>query len=442
MRIGIVPDLNPGSGGTYQYSITILDALRKWAESDACDDAFVVFAADLRHPALAGLHPPRWTVLPFPVLAKSPLQQRLDGLRRIVGEGRHRDGWRWLRRRLSARVRRIDPDIVKFRPDINRVFRDCGVELMLYPAPGRLPFEAGVPYVMAIHDLQHRLQPHFPEVSSDGEWESREYCFRNGSRYATLLLADSEVGKEDILGCYAPYGVTEDRVKILPFLPASYLPVDVPASDRHRVRTVYALPERYLFYPAQFWTHKNHVLIVRALAVLKRARGLTIPAVFCGSHSGEVRERVFREVMALARRSELASDVHYLGYAPDSDMAGLYAGATALVMPTFFGPTNIPVMEAWALGCPVVTSDIRGIREHVGDAALLVDPRSAEALADAIERVWTDERLRATLVERGRARLRAYTPEHFRRRLADILEEAKLRVRSEPSRLASLAAIR
>ena len=108
-------------------------------------------------------------------------------------------------------------------------------------------------------------------------------------------------------------------------------------------------------------------------------------------------------------------------------MSGLYAEAAALVMPTFFGPTNIPVLEAWALGCPVLTSDIRGIREQVRDAAMLVDPRSIESLADGISRLWTDERLAQALARRGRRRLAAYTPADYRRRLIEILEEGKRR---------------
>ena len=92
---------------------------------------------------------------------------------------------------------------------------------------------------MAIHDLQHRLQPEFPEVSANGEWESREYYLRNGARYATLLLADSEVGKEDILNFYGPYGVTADQVKVLPYLPASCLAVDVSESEQQRVQMTY-----------------------------------------------------------------------------------------------------------------------------------------------------------------------------------------------------------
>ena len=90
------------------------------------------------------------------------------------------------------------------------------------------------------------------------------------SRYATLLLADSEVGKEDILNFYGPYGVTPDQVKVLPFLPACYLATDISESERQRVRTTYHLPERYLFYPAQFWPHKNHTRIVQALGLLRQ----------------------------------------------------------------------------------------------------------------------------------------------------------------------------
>jgi glycosyltransferase involved in cell wall biosynthesis len=100
-------------------------------------------------------------------------------------------------------------------------------------------------------------------------------------------------------------------------------------------------------------------------------------------------------------------------------------------MPTFFGPTNIPVLEAWAFACPVLTSDIRGIREQVADAAVLVDPRSVESIAEGIYRLWTDEKLRLTVTEAGRRRLSSYTPDDFRNRLIEILDEAKDRVRSK-----------
>jgi len=327
-----------------------------------------------------------------------------------------------------------DPDVVRSRPDMRQWFLSCGVDLMLYAAHTSLPFEAGVPYVMAIHDLQHRLQPEFPEVSANGEWEAREYYLRNGARYATLLLADSEVGKEDILNFYGPYGVTADQVKVLPYLPASCLAVDVSESEQQQVQMRYRLPDRYLFYPAQFWPHKNHSRIVQALGLLKQEHCLKIPVVFCGSHTGDIRERAFHEVMSLSSQLGIEDQLYHLGYVPDEDMSGIYARAAALVMPTFFGPTNIPILEAWAFRCPVLTSDIRGIREQVQNAAILVDPRSVDAIADGIYRLWTDESLTRCLTNLGRRRLASHTRDDYRRRLLAILDEAKMRVHSQKVR--------
>jgi glycosyltransferase involved in cell wall biosynthesis len=205
--------------------------------------------------------------------------------------------------------------------------------------------------------------------------------------------------------------------------------VDVSETERQRVRKNYHLPERYLFYPAQFWPHKNHARIVQALGLLKQEYSLDVAVVFCGSYTGEIRERTFHEVMSLSSQLGLEK-IHYLGYVSDEDMSALYAEAVGLVMPTFFGPTNIPVLEAWAFGCPVLTSDIRGIREEVADAGILVDPRSVEAIADGVYRLWTDENLACSLADLGRQRLASYTADDYRRRLLSILEEAKTRILS------------
>jgi glycosyltransferase involved in cell wall biosynthesis len=416
MRIGLAPILSARGGGVYQYSLSMLNALSDWNRdefvvfSDQTPDAGVVLPAGANW-SFTSLYPPSRT------------HGLLSRARRLANEGPLRRWASYLRGTFP-----VNPDRVQHQPAVNRWFLRWGVEMMVYPKPHRLSFESGVASLMAIHDLQHRLQPEFPEVSANGEWARREYLFRNGARHATLLLADSEVGREDILNFYGSYGVTADRVKVLPFLPASYLSPEVPGSDRARVRETYRLPERYIFYPAQFWPHKNHLCILRALSLLKEQRHLQIPLVLCGSRAGAIRERTFREVIALSQRLGLQAQVQYLGIVPDENMSPLYAEAACLVMPTFFGPTNIPVLEAWAVGCPVLTSDIRGVREQAGDAAVLADPRSVEAIADGIARLWQSTGFSQTLVERGRKRLAAYTPEDYRRRLIEILEEAKSRV--------------
>jgi glycosyltransferase involved in cell wall biosynthesis len=425
MHIGFFPILSGVDGGIYQYSLTMLSALQEGI-GDSSGDEYVVFADELRQPLSPLLKLRNWKIMP--TRPPSPIR---DVMRRVVGDGLFREGIRWCRRELQGGRKPPDPDTVAIRPLMTQWLRHCGVELALYPTPNNLSFETEIPYVMAIPDLQHRLQPHFPEVSANGVWQWREYSFRNASRYATLLLADSEVGKEDILNFYGPYGVTPDRVKVLPLLPSSYLADEVLEDERQRVRADYDLPDRYLFYPAQFWPHKNHAGIVKALGVLRHQHAISPSIVFCGSFSGRIRKRTFREVMSLAHQLGVERQISYLGYVRDADMSGLYAEAAGLVMPTFFGPTNIPVLEAWAFGCPVVTSDIRGIREQVGMAGILVDPGSAEDLAEGIYKIWSDQTLRRRLAEEGRQRLASYTAIDYRRRLFEILEEAKTRVRSE-----------
>jgi len=428
MRIGIVPTLDPSSGGLHQYSLTVLEALAVLSKQMK-NHEFIVFANPNDEPYLRSLGgtlrrvPLRPPPLTFKERVIDLIRARMGDClaRRMLGELLRR-AWR-LRRTILIR----DPERIRRRVEFAHWFGLHEVDWVFYTAPSELSFEVGLPYVMPVHDLQHRLQPEFPEVSANGEWEEREYTYRNAIRYATLILADSEVGKEDIIRFYGPYGAAPDRIKVLPHSPPSYLSLDAP--KRLRVRQAYHLPERYVFYPAQFWPHKNHARIIEALELLKREYNAEIHVVFCGTHSGEIRERTFREVTALAHRLRLSDQVHYLGRVPDEAMSGLYAGAFALVMPTFFGPTNIPPMEAWALGCPVLCSDIRGIREQIGNAGLLVSPRSTEAIAEGIYRLWTDKHLRDQLAVRGRRRLARYTPEDFRRRLADIVCEANELVR-------------
>jgi len=427
MRIAILPVTDRHGGGIYQYSSLLLTALEEIA-GDRSGFELVVIGSER---ALGAALPPTaasWRFVPF----SDPDAGGLTRVRRLVGEGPHREVWRALRRGWSRRgapgapASALDP--IRPRTEIERWWRRQGIDLVVYPQPNALAFEVGIPFVVAVHDLQHRLQPEFPEVSAGGEWGRREYVVRNCLARATSVLVDSELGEEQVVLFYGGYGVTEERVKILPYLPAGTLKHDMPETALAAIRRAYSLPAGYIFYPAQFWPHKNHARIVMALEALKASRGLRVPAVFCGSHSDPIREANHRLLTTMANDCGVSDQISILGYVPDEHMAALYAGARALVMPTFFGPTNIPVLEAWALGCPVLTSDIPGIREQAGDAALLVDPRSVEAIADGIFRLWTDAGLRGDLAERGRRRLAAYTPAEFRRRLREILADAAARL--------------
>ncbi len=279
-----------------------------------------------------------------------------------------------------------------------------GIGLMFCTTPEEICLRLKMPYVVTIHDMQHRLQPEFPEVSARGRWLHREFIYRHSVERAAGVLVDSEAGKEDVLRFYR---ISSDRVHILPLRPStSVVPPDPRRVDE--VRRRYSLPERYLFYPAKFWAHKNHLGLLDALRILRERHGVRAAAVFSGSPSG-----VYDQLQGFIARHSLSDQVRFLGYVPEQDLAPLYAGAQALVMPTFFGPSNIPVFEAFITGCPVITSDLRGIREQVGGAGLLVDPRRSDTIADAILALHRDEALRRSLIEKGRAQMDRWTESDY-----------------------------
>jgi glycosyltransferase involved in cell wall biosynthesis len=157
----------------------------------------------------------------------------------------------------------------------------------------------------------------------------------------------------------------------------------------------FSLPDEFIFYPAQFWEHKNHIAIIKSLKILKD-KGLLIHCVFVGS-----KKNAYEFVYSKIDEYELNPQFIFLDYVSNEELVFLYKKAKALVMPTFLGPTNIPQLEAFALGCPVITSNIYGIPEQVGNAALLINPNDEISLSNAIFSIYSNNELRLNLIEEG-----------------------------------------
>jgi glycosyltransferase involved in cell wall biosynthesis len=283
-------------------------------------------------------------------------------------------------------------------------------DLWIFASQESLAYEIPVPALMVIHDLMHRYQGSFPEVSANGEYGRRERHYQTVCRWARGIMVESVLGKQQVVDCYGP---NPDIIFVLPTVTRQYILDD---QDQGASDFPYALPEKYFFYPAQFWEHKNHQRLIQAAARLKETCA-DIQLVFVGSQ-----KNAYASVRALVDRLGLEEKVHFLGYVPEAHMPGLYRRARALVMPTFFGPTNIPPREAIALGCPVAVSDIDGSRDQMGDAALFFDPTSVPEMAQVMERLWRDDALCEDLARRGLVRAAQWTQRHFNARLQEILD--------------------
>jgi glycosyltransferase involved in cell wall biosynthesis len=226
------------------------------------------------------------------------------------------------------------------------------------------------------------------------------------------VLVDSKTGKSHVTEAYP---IEPARVHVLPFVAPHYISQDTAPAD---FDSRYTLPSKFIFYPAQFWAHKNHVRLLKALAqALKSVPDLHL--VLAGS-----KKNAYAEILRTIDKLDLRAHVHILGYIPDRDMSAFYRRARALVMPTFFGPTNIPPLEAMAVGCPMALSDIYAMPEQVGDAALLFDPASVAEIASAIIRLAKDDALCARLSAAGRQRTTEWDQPQFNARFHQIVQSA------------------
>jgi glycosyltransferase involved in cell wall biosynthesis len=217
-------------------------------------------------------------------------------------------------------------------------------------------------------------------------------------------------GREEIVNFYQ---VPAQRIHILPHPTPAYA-LAAPANSADLAR--FDLPADYLFYPAQFWAHKNHINLLLALKQL-REKGLRVPLVLTGSDFGNLRF-VQEQVSALG----LHDQVKILGFVSQEEMIALYRGALGLSYMSFFGPENLPPLEAFALGCPVIAAQVSGADEQMGNAAILVDPADPAAIAAAIRKLHSDKKLRQQLIARGRKRAAKWTVQDFVRGAFEILD--------------------
>jgi glycosyltransferase involved in cell wall biosynthesis len=268
--------------------------------------------------------------------------------------------------------------------------------------------------------MAHREHPGFPEVSVNRIWLMREYVFSQVAKKSFRILVDSEIGKQEVIKYYH---IKENKVVVLPYVPPNYLNVELTNEKSLEIIKYLNLPSNFFFYPAQFWRHKNHINIVKAIKILKD-QNIIVNMVFCGDKKEEMGE--FKKVIDYSNENNIEKQIYYLGYVDNLVISALYKLATALVMPTFFGPTNIPILEAWKMHCPVIYSNIRGCKEQAGDAALLVDPNSPEDIADKMKMIVNDKNLRRKLIMRGEKRLEDWSFVDFSKKIHDILNNYKI----------------
>lgn len=306
-------------------------------------------------------------------------------------------------------------------PSLALKLNDNQLELIVFPSQDTLSLFTSIPKINVIHDLMHRYEPQFPEVSNNGRIRYRDILFKAFCTEAKAIIVDSEVGARHVQDSYK---ISENKIFTLPYIPPKHIteqdspPIDFDQRYGH-------LPKNFLFYPAQFSLHKNHEKLIHATAKLIKS-GIDVQLVFAGSLNQE-----YDNLLNLVKKLDIKSQITFLGFVPNEYLKGVYLKSRGLVMPTFFGPTNIPPLEAIFLGRPIAVSDIYGMPDQLKDAALYFNPNDIEDIAQKIKMLWQDEQIRDDLSKNGRKLIQSWNKKAFNDRFSSILNSIILPSASE-----------
>jgi glycosyltransferase involved in cell wall biosynthesis len=326
----------------------------------------------------------------------------------------------WIRQSVSRIVHRAVRKLLRislgllipFQGYIDKVLLQNKIDLVYFLTPS--VYAMGLRkhnFIITIWDQCHRDWVEFPEVRNDCEFECRDFFYREVLPKAVAVFVDAELSREKMC---RRFGVDLERIHVAKFFPLQS--ENSPAFDGSEVDVCakYSIKKPFIFYPAQLWAHKNHIYILKALKLLESKNA--VEAVFVGNDFGN--RSVVEES---ARRLGISQRCHFLGLVPRGELISLYKSAIALVMPTYFGPTNIPPLEAFLYGCPVCYSDLPGLREQVGDAAFLVDLNNPGSLTEAIEIILQNDDRVNFKIKKGYERLRIFSEEEFMTTFSKVL---------------------
>jgi len=285
--------------------------------------------------------------------------------------------------------------------------------------PGGSPnfaFKRG-PVVCLIHDLQCLEMPQFFEPL---ELALRRESLEDVRRETALAVANSEFVCQTLRD---QLRLPNEKIRLVPPRLSGRLPALAPETVTSNLAALNLESEKYYFYPANFWPHKNHENLLQAWARFQaRPEGAGLRLVLTGAAS-ERRE----QVLATLSGSEAGGSVVPLGHRSEVELAALFAGSRGLIFPSLYEGFGLPVLEAMHYGRPVLCSAFASLPEVAGPAAEYCDPRNPEDICAGLCRLEADPARRIELARLGRERAEQFADSRemiagYRRILLEALD--------------------
>lgn len=284
--------------------------------------------------------------------------------------------------------------------------------LNLLHCPGYIAVIASpVPVIITVYDILAITHPEWCRTANRLYYA---FMLPLSVKLAERVIVPSMTVKRELVSTLS---VEEDKIEVVPLGVDRHFFEPPNETVMHRLRERLNLPKRFVLFVGNVEPKKNLPTLLKAYEHLKK-RLSDVRLIIVGAKAwgnGKLVERA---------RSIGAS---YLGYVTDEELRALYSLASVLAFPSFYEGFGLPPLEAMAVGTPVVASTGGALREVLGDAALFVEPNSADALCEALFSAITNESLRTTLIERGKMHAAKFTWDETAKKIVRVYEDAMRR---------------
>lgn len=278
------------------------------------------------------------------------------------------------------------------------VLRPLGADLLFCPVGAPSFLDPAVPIVAVIYDLQHLR---YPEFFDPEQRYFRQQHFERICQHAARVACISEYVRGTVL---THASLPPERVTTIP-LPLLHAMRPLPSSDAGDLLARLHLQRgQFLLYPANFWRHKNHHRLLVAFHQFRQTHADSPLVLVCTGAPGADMQRVQREAEAIG----IAGSVRFPGHVTSAALATLLDASAALIYPSLYEGFGMPLLEAMALGKPIMCSNVASLPEVAHDAAVYFDPTAAADIARAIERWAEAPGLTVDLARRGKQRVAAF----------------------------------
>ena len=294
-------------------------------------------------------------------------------------------------------------------------------DLIIFLGPSQMSkFCKEIAFTSNIWDLDHKKNSQFPEHNVNNVYEQKEKLFKEIIARAFKIIVPHESNKKDLINFYKADNTKIITQNFIPMLPTIYNENKLNKEFYENLFANFKLPsdKKIIFYPAQFWAHKNHKYIIDAAEILKNEKNTKFLFVFCGGNKGNL-----RYIKDLITKKKLDNFIKILTFLSDDELISLYLNSDGVVMPTYCGPTNLPIYESFYFKKIIFYTKDLIQNDSINDHLINIDITSPKDFCSQLE-IYSDNSKIEKIVENNFKYYELICDENiFKRTYENILSE-------------------